>query len=99
LLIYQYFDGDSENLWITLGKTRFGCPGSLENQAFRQIAHPMGKIKSSIKSTTCKNMNTPVLLRCSIRGLQMRKFTFVHKSSARSHLFCKKKGLGAAFLC
>ena len=40
-LISKSFGVDPENLWITLLKTLSGCPGSLENQAFRQNARSM----------------------------------------------------------
>jgi hypothetical protein len=43
-LIFKGFAGRSGFLWITLLKTRLDGPQSLENQAFQQNAHAMGRI-------------------------------------------------------
>jgi hypothetical protein len=80
-LIFQHFEGDPKKLWITLLKTWSGCAGSLENQAFQQIAHPMCKIKNPIKSMTCEVGDIPDLLLRSKQEVLTPRFTFVHKSS------------------
>lgn len=81
LLIYQGFGRDPKNLWITLLKTRFRCPESLEKQAFQQIAHAMGKIKITNEINDLKKPSESedgVLLLTRVKlGLR----AFVHKSS------------------
>jgi hypothetical protein len=88
-LIFQYFELDPSNLWITLLKTRSGCAGSLENQGFQQIAYPICKMESLMKSMTYSLGAGRGLLLRSKPVLPERLFTFVHKSSAQSQIFCK----------
>jgi hypothetical protein len=81
LLIYQHFGHDPKNLWITLLKTCSRCPESLEKQAFQQIAHAMGKIKTSneindlqVSDKLSEGLSLQGEGKVGLRG-------FVHKSS------------------
>jgi hypothetical protein len=91
LLIYQHFEHDPKNLWITLLKTCSRCPESLEKQAFQQIAHAMGKIKitNEINDLQISGELTEGL--CVQADGKVGLRVFVHKSRVKSQIFCKKR--------